>query len=116
LGQDDLYKVDVMDSFSFFNVDEEHKERVEQTFEDFKMNGRRVSVEISKDGGRRSYKGGKGRKNFKKDRGGFKGKRRGHGDKPWGGGDRFGDKFKGRSRGRDNAENNSGTGGRRRRR
>jgi ATP-dependent RNA helicase DeaD len=48
LGRDDVFKVDVKESFSFFNTDPEHKEKVLKCFENFKFEGRRVSVEISK--------------------------------------------------------------------
>jgi ATP-dependent RNA helicase DeaD len=74
LGKEDVYKVDVMNSFSFFNVDEKHRETVLQVFSDFKLNGRKVMVEVSKDGqrkqfekkGKRSGKGPKGGRSPKK--------------------------------------------------
>ena len=49
LGKDDIFKVDVKDSFSFFNTEEIHKEKVLSFFTDFKQNGRFVNVEISQD-------------------------------------------------------------------
>jgi len=104
LGKDGVYRVDVKDSFSFFNTDTVHQELVLGIFNDFQFEGRRISVEISKDTGRRRG-GGKGRD---KRRGGFK-KRSGgryEGNKP---------KFKGRSRRRSDRPSNTGTGGRRRR-
>ncbi|MFK5983780.1 MAG: DEAD/DEAH box helicase, partial [Flavobacteriaceae bacterium] len=58
LGQDDLYKVDVKESFSFFNTDTKHQELVMNFFKDFELEGRRVSVEISKDTGRGGRRGG----------------------------------------------------------
>ncbi|MEO0526766.1 MAG: helicase-related protein, partial [Bacteroidota bacterium] len=67
LGRDDVYKVDVKESFSFFNTDAEHTEKILQTFSDFKVDGRFVNVEVSKNpgGGGRSGRdrgrGGKGR-------------------------------------------------------
>jgi ATP-dependent RNA helicase DeaD len=103
VGKDDLFKVDVMDSFSFFNVDEKHKDLVLHAFESFKLNGRQISVEISKDdrrkGGGKPYK--KGNRDFKK-----KGKSFGS----------EGGKFKGKSRRKNQRPNEKGTGGRRRRR
>ena len=69
VGQDDIYKVDVKESFSFFNTDASVTELILKTFTDFKLDGRFINVEISKNpggggggsrsGGRRS--GGKGR-------------------------------------------------------
>src|SRR5690606_998271 len=47
LGKDDLFKVDVMDSFSFFNTDTTNMARVLEFFNDFKHNGRFVNVEIT---------------------------------------------------------------------
>lgn len=71
LGQDDLYKVEVKDSFSFFNTDESKKEKVLQFFTDFKHNGRFVNVEVSEERGRDRKSGrGKGRRDDK--RGDFK--------------------------------------------
>src|SRR5690554_4979644 len=58
LGRDDVYKVDVKDSFSFFNTDEKHKDAVLEIFKDFKLEGRQINIEISKDTGR---KGGRDR-------------------------------------------------------
>ncbi|WP_103072652.1 DEAD/DEAH box helicase [Aquimarina sediminis] len=78
LGSDSLSRVDVKESFSFFNTSTEYQERVLSTFEDFRMEGRKVNVEISKDSGRR---GGRRRRD---DGGGFKGKRRSDGFKPKG--------------------------------
>lgn len=75
VGKEDIYKVDVKDSFSFFNSDAELKERILATFTDFKVEGRFVNVEVSKNpessGGRRSHDKGRRRS---KDRG--RGKRR----------------------------------------
>ncbi len=102
LGKDDLYKVDVMSSFSFFNVDEKHKDLVLDVFRSFKLNGRRISVEISKDGRRKG--GGRPAKQGKK------GKR----NKPNWGEDR--PVFKGKKRRKHQRPNDKGTGGKRRRR
>ncbi|MDY8135339.1 DEAD/DEAH box helicase [Aquimarina sp. 2201CG5-10] len=79
LGRDSLSRVDVKENFSFFNTGSEHQEKVLAVFEDFKMEGRKVNVEISKDSGRRRGGGRRGR-----DGGGFKGKRRSEGFKPKG--------------------------------
>ncbi len=74
IGKDDLFRVDVKDSFSFFNTEAEFKDRILNTFQDFKVDGRFVNVEISKSpegGGRRSKDKGrrrtkdKGKGNFK---------------------------------------------------
>jgi ATP-dependent RNA helicase DeaD len=65
LGKDDVFKVDVNESFSFFNTEEEHKEKILAFFTDFKQNGRFVNVEVSKDIKRNS---GKGRSNRGGDR------------------------------------------------
>ena len=62
LGQDDLFKVDVMESFSFFNTDKEHLAKVAEVFTDFKVGGRFVNVEVSEDKGRGGRDRGKGRR------------------------------------------------------
>jgi ATP-dependent RNA helicase DeaD len=80
LQGDSLSRVDVKESFSFFNTNTEHQERVLQVFEDFRMEGRKVNVEISKGSGR---KGGRRRRD-NDNGGGFKGKRRSNGFKPKG--------------------------------
>ncbi|MGE5356713.1 MAG: DEAD/DEAH box helicase [Deltaproteobacteria bacterium] len=78
LERDDVYKVDVKESFSFFNTDPEHKEKVLSCFQNFKFEGRRVTAEISKtdksgrsrenkkDYGDKMDKGNKSRKDRKK--------------------------------------------------
>ncbi|RNC87018.1 MAG: DEAD/DEAH box helicase [Winogradskyella sp.] len=73
LGRDDVFKVDVKDSFSFFNTEKENEQKVLDFFTDFKYNGRFVNVEISENKGR---SGGK-----RRDR--DRGRRRNH-DKPKG--------------------------------
>ncbi|WP_093245677.1 DEAD/DEAH box helicase [Psychroflexus halocasei] len=83
LGRDGVAKVDVKNTFSFFNVDNDHVEKVKATFEEFKLNNRHVNVEITKDNksgggggrGRKKSKGGGGRRDGKS--GGFKGKSKG---------------------------------------
>ncbi|MFS4492125.1 DEAD/DEAH box helicase [Maribacter sp. 2308TA10-17] len=57
LGKDDVFKVDVKDSFSFFNTDAEVTEKILATFTDLKVEGRFVNVEVSKNPG-----GGGGRR------------------------------------------------------
>ncbi|MBR9846490.1 MAG: DEAD/DEAH box helicase [Algicola sp.] len=73
LGRDDVFKVDVKDSFSFFNTEKEIQEKVLAFFTDFKHEGRFVNVEVSEDKGGRSRggrrDGGKRRRNDSKPRG-----------------------------------------------
>ncbi len=121
LGRDDVYKVDVKDSFSFFNTDTKHQELVMGIFKDFKLEGRQINIEISKDTGRsgggrsdrgrrsggssrgRSESGGGRQGDFKKRRsGGYEG-----------GGDKS--KFAGKGRRGSERPQTAGTGGRRRR-
>ena len=123
LGKDDVFHVDTMDTFSFFNTDEKHSEKVLAALKGVEHNGRTIDIEISKDkgrkgGGRKSFGGGGGR-----DRGGRRGDRRsGGGDRKFGGGDRkFGgdrkssdrgdSKFQGKSRRRssDTSDQNTGS-------
>ena len=47
LNQDDVFKVDVKDSFSFFNTETVHMPKVLEFFTDFKQNGRYINVEIT---------------------------------------------------------------------
>ena len=134
LGKDELYKVDVKDSFSFFNTDLKHQDLVMGFFKDFELEGRRVSVEISKDTGR-GRRGGRDRSNIKRrgrerrgnrntfQRSGVKSyARRGDDEKKATGRngrsrrDSGHSGFKGRNRRKSERPNNSGTGGRRRNR
>ncbi len=62
LGRDDVFKVDVKDSFSFFNTEKEHQEKVLTFFTVFKENGRFINVEITEDRGWRDRKRGGGRR------------------------------------------------------
>ena len=99
LGQEDVFKVDVKESFSFFNTEAESTQQILDKFTDFKVDGRFVNVEVSKSPG-----GGGGGKR-RSGGGGFKGKRSG------GGGRRDDDRgaSKGRSRERSKAASpNSG--------
>ncbi|MBF8149297.1 DEAD/DEAH box helicase [Winogradskyella sp. F6397] len=63
LGRDDVFKVDVKDSFSFFNTEKGLQEKVLAFFTDFKHDGRFVNVEVSADKGRSrgGRSGGRGR-------------------------------------------------------
>ena len=72
LGKDDVFKVDVLDNFSFFNANREHQDRIMERFADFRFEGRLIQVEISKEGKR----AGKGKKKR------FKGKHRKGSGKP----------------------------------
>ena len=62
LGKDDVFKVDVKDSFSFFNTETKEQEKVLAFFNDFKHNGRFVNVEISEDKGRSRNRGRGGKR------------------------------------------------------
>lgn len=62
LGRDDVFKVDVKDSFSFFNTETSQKEKVFSVFENFTHNGRSVNVEITEDKGRNRNRGRGGRR------------------------------------------------------
>lgn len=57
LGRDDVFKVDVKDSFSFFNTDEKFTSKVLGYFTEYKHNGRFVNVEVSEEQGRSRNKG-----------------------------------------------------------
>ena len=123
LGKDDVFHVDTMDTFSFFNTDEQYSEKVLAALNGIDFNGRKVDIEISKDRGR---KGGGRRGGGGRDRGGRRGDRRsGGGDRKFsgkrssGGGDRKFDKgeskFKGKSRRKSSdSGNQKETGGKRR--
>lgn len=100
LGKEDVYKVDVKDSFSFFNTDTEYREMVMNVFKNFKLGGRQINIEISKDIGRKGRGGGnnrgkrKGKRSERK--GGFKkGKSKGKGHRK---GERPGGKRAGKKR------------------
>ena len=64
LEQDDVFHVDVMDSFAFFNTPNQHREKVLETFADFELNGRSINVEVSEKGPRGSGGGGGNGKRF----------------------------------------------------
>ncbi|MFD0931208.1 DEAD/DEAH box helicase [Psychroflexus salinarum] len=88
LDRDGVAKVDVKNTFSFFNVPTDDVEKVQSTFDTFMLKGRHVNVEITKDqksgGGRKGGGGGrdrgdrKPRKRFDKNKSSdFKGKKSG---------------------------------------
>ncbi|WP_400077889.1 DEAD/DEAH box helicase [Winogradskyella sp. R77965] len=97
LGRDDVFKVDVKESFSFFNTEKDIQEKVLAFFTDFKHEGRFVNVEVSENKGR----SGGGRR----DRG------RGRSDRRSGGGSRRRDD-KPRSDRRSSDRRSSGSGNR----
>lgn len=74
LGRDDIFKVETKDSFSFFNTENELREKVLAHFTDFKHEGRYVNVEVSEN------RGGGGRRGGKRS-GGPRNERRGGGNK-----------------------------------
>jgi ATP-dependent RNA helicase DeaD len=74
IGKDDIFRVDVKESFSFFNSDKELKDNILETFKDFKVDGRFVNVEVSTNPGGSSRRGRDKGKHRKRDRG--RGKRR----------------------------------------
>ena len=72
LGQDAVFKVDVKDSFSFFNTETVHMPKVLEFFSDFKQNGRYINVEITdKQDRSRHRRKGKRRNDNQKSRGNF---------------------------------------------
>ena len=107
LGRDDINRVEVKDSFSFFNVNSSKTEEVLKIFEDFKHQGRHINVEVTKKSAGKERSGRKGG-------GGFKGRDKGERsfDKPSKGGE------KGRRRSSDapsggrRRSSDAGTGGR----
>ena len=66
LGQDDVFKVDVKESFSFFNTDATHTENVLATFSEFKLDGRFINVEVSKNAHENKNRGNRSGGKFKK--------------------------------------------------
>ncbi len=114
-----IYKVDCKDSFSFFNTDTDNKDTILALFEDFKLQGRQIHVEVTKDtrggGGngkrkRADRRGGKKRDDFND--GGFRKKgASGKKERRSGGGER-----KGKRKPDGPKENKSPFSGKRRRR
>ena len=76
LGRDDVFKVDVKDSFSFFNTDKSIEDKVLNFFTDFKYNGRFMNVEITQNKGRSSGKRDRSRGSRKRNDDLPKGRRR----------------------------------------
>ncbi|MEB8329415.1 DEAD/DEAH box helicase [Flavobacteriaceae bacterium KMM 6897] len=114
VGQDDIYKVDVKESFSFFNTDASVTEQILKTFTDFKLDGRFINVEISKNpgGGGGGSRGGGSRGGGSRGGGrrseSFGGRRSGGGDSDRGSRDRG--RGKGRERtGSDSRKKDSGS-------
>lgn len=54
LGKDDIFKVDVKNTFSFFNTDSDKTDDILAVFSDFKMDGRFINVEVSQKSGGKS--------------------------------------------------------------
>ena len=78
LEKDDLFRVDVKGSFSFFNADSAFEQLILESFQSFKLNGRTISVEISKrpEHKRSGKKRRKRDKAVKSDWSGYKNKRK----------------------------------------
>jgi ATP-dependent RNA helicase DeaD len=98
LGRDDIFKVDVKESFSFFNTESELTPKILAFFTDFKHDGRFVNVEVSED------KGGGTSRNKRRSSGGG-GKRSAGDSKPRG--ERRSGSFRGDSGGRSNRSDRS---------
>ena len=64
IGKDDVFHVDVMESFSFFNTHNSFREKVLEKFTDFQLNGRYINVEVSEKGPR--GRGGRGNSGSKR--------------------------------------------------
>lgn len=67
LGKDDVFKVDVKNSFSFFNTEAENTDLVMNTFNDFQLDGRFINVEISSKQERGRERGRKNQKEKNRD-------------------------------------------------
>lgn len=85
IGKDDVFHVDVMENFSFFNTHNSFREKVLEKFTDFQLNGRYINVEVSEKGPRgRGGRGNSGskRRSYNKDggSGGYKKKFKGSRD------------------------------------
>ena len=67
LSKDEVFHVDTMDSFSFFNTDTAHEQRVNEAFEGILFHDRAIEIERSDDrGARGKFKGRGSGKKFKK--------------------------------------------------
>ena len=76
LGRDDVFKVDVKNSFSFFNTDADLSDLVMDTFNDFQLDGRFINVELSTKGAGRDRGGRKRGKDHGRKHGNDEGKSR----------------------------------------
>ncbi len=65
LQREDIFKVDTLNNFSFFNLDTALTDLVLETFKDTEYNGYRVSVEVTKQGEDSGNKGKSKKGNFK---------------------------------------------------
>ncbi|GJH41002.1 DEAD/DEAH box helicase [Capnocytophaga sp. HP1101] len=83
LGRDDVFKVDVKNSFSFFNTEADLTDLVMSTFNDFQLDGRFINVELSSKGAGRDRGGRKGdrKRDEGRKRGGDEGRSRKKGQK-----------------------------------
>ena len=59
LEQEEVFHVDVMDGFSFFNTPNSYRDKVMETFSNLELDGRKINVEISEKGPRGGGKRGK---------------------------------------------------------
>ena len=110
LGQEDVFKVDVKESFSFFNTEAESTQQILDKFTEFKVDGRFVNVEVSKNPGG----GGGKRRSFGGSGGGFKGKRGGRRDDDRGGKGKKDGNRESKGRRRERSESSSPNSGKRR--
>ncbi|KPM33735.1 DEAD/DEAH box helicase [Croceitalea dokdonensis DOKDO 023] len=76
VDKDDIYKVDTKDTFSFFNTDAQFTPLILETFSEFKVDGRFVNVEVSKNPGSSRGGGHRGGGGKRKDRDRNRGGRR----------------------------------------
>jgi ATP-dependent RNA helicase DeaD len=110
VGQDDVFKVDCKEGFSFFNTNADLAEKVMEVLNAVNVNGRKINVEISKNdgGGRRDHNGRSGGRSGGS---GFSGRREGGSSGGYrgnsGGGNREGGGYRGNSDG-GNREGGSG--------
>ena len=59
LGKNDIFRVDCKDSFSFFNTESKFTDKILEVFNDFKVDGRFVNVEVSKQERRNNKRNGR---------------------------------------------------------
>ncbi|MCB9425411.1 MAG: DEAD/DEAH box helicase [Flavobacteriales bacterium] len=92
LGREGVYKVDVKESFSFFNTDSEHADKVMEILNGAELEGRRINVEISKNNGGGKREGGRRREGGSKRRDFSSARRDGGKRDDFGSGDRRGNR------------------------